>query len=221
MAVKLKARDANFQVLSPKYEGTVGVDNLNNLLREKLNPEAGQPEWKGGNLHLREGDRVMVVQNDYKLSIYNGDMAKVRGFTRDDVIIKVHGLGPADVDVEVFVPKSEAVSKLRLAYAVTVHKSQGSEWETVILPITRTQGRMLQRNLFYTAVTRAKTRVWLLGHPDAVAKAIGNDLVVQRNTVFGRAVSEAYRTALSTRASQTVEEVIAEAEAATESTPVS
>jgi hypothetical protein len=72
--------------------------------------------------------------------------------------------------------------------------SQGSEWETVVLPITRTQGRMLQRNLFYTAVTRAKKRVWLLGHKDAVARAVANDRVVQRNTAFARAISDAVET---------------------------
>lgn len=192
MSTKLKARDANFQVLAPKYDGTVGVDNLNDMLRERLNPVGAQTEWKSGDMHLREGDRVMVVQNDYKKSIYNGDMSKVMSFNRDEVVIKVHGLGANDVDVVVPVPKNEAKGKLKLAYAITVHKSQGSEWETVILPITRTQGRMLQRNLFYTAVTRAKAKVWLLGHPDAVMKAIGNDLVVQRNTAFGRAVELAF-----------------------------
>jgi exodeoxyribonuclease V alpha subunit len=192
MATKLKARDANFQVLAPKYDGTVGVDNLNKLLRERLNPLAGQSEWQSKDFLLREGDRVMIVQNDYKKSIYNGDMAKVMSFTRDDVVIKVHGFGANDVDVMVSIPKSEAPYKLKHAYAVTVHKSQGSEWETVILPVTRTQGRMLQRNLFYTAVTRAKSRIWLLGHPDAVSKAIGNDLVIQRNTAFGRAVDAAF-----------------------------
>lgn len=193
MATKLKTRDANFQVLSPKYDGVTGVNNLNHLLRERLNPLNGQSEWKAGDFLLREGDRVMVVQNDYKRSVYNGDMAKVMSFTRDEVMIKVHGFGANDVDVMVAIPKSAAAHKLRLAYAVTVHKSQGSEWETVILPITRTQGRMLQRNLFYTAVTRAKSKVWLLGHPDAVTKAIGNDLVIQRNTVFGRAVDDIFR----------------------------
>lgn len=193
MAAKLKARDANFQVLAPKYDGVVGVDNLNSLLRERLNPLQGQSEWVVKDFHLRQFDRVMVVQNDYNLAIYNGDMAKVMSFTKDEVVIKVHSLEAGDLDVLVAVPKREALTKLRLAYAVTVHKSQGSEWENVILPIVRTQGRMLQRNLFYTAVTRAKSRVWLIGHPDAVTKAINNDLVVQRNTAFGKAVADAYQ----------------------------
>ncbi len=213
MATKLKARDANFQVLSPKYDGPVGVNNLNNLLREKLNPDQGQSEWRAGTFHVREGDRVMVVQNDYKRSIYNGDMAKVMSFTKDDIVIKVHGLGAADIDVVVSIPKSEALSKLRLAYAITVHKSQGSEWENVILPIVRTQGRMLQRNLFYTAVTRAKKKVWLLGHPDAVGKAIANDMVIQRNTVFGRVVDEAFR--LVVGVGRAVDEILSDSEGAT------
>jgi exodeoxyribonuclease V alpha subunit len=191
MATKLKERDANFQVLAPKYDGVVGIDRLNDALRDRLNPDRGQPEWKVKTLHLREGDRVMVVQNDYQLGIYNGDMGKVMEFTKDDVIIRIHGLGSNDIDVVVEIPKSEAVQKLRLAYAISVHRSQGSEWETVILPITRTQGRMLQRNLFYTAVTRAKKRVWLLGHKDAVTRAVANDRVVQRNTVLARAISDA------------------------------
>lgn len=86
-------------------------------------------------------------------------------------------------------PRKDVLQKLRLAYAITVHKSQGSEFDTVILPIVRTQGRMLQRNLFYTAVTRAKRKVWLLGDTVAVQKAIANDKVVQRNTGFGRAIT--------------------------------
>jgi exodeoxyribonuclease V alpha subunit len=191
MAAKLKARDANFQVLSPKYEGSVGVDALNTQMRDKLNPAVGQPEWAAGDFSLREGDRVMVVKNDYQLGIYNGDMAKVNSFSREDVVIKIHGIGPMDVDTYVRVPKSEAPYKLCLAYAVTVHKSQGSEWETVILPIARTQRRMLQRNLLYTAVTRAKKKLWLIGHADAVGRAIANDMVVQRNTMLARAIAEA------------------------------
>lgn len=191
MAVKLKSRDANFQVLAPKYDGTVGVNNLNALLREALNPEKGQREWRAGLLHVREGDRLMVVKNDYDKLIYNGDMGKLVRITKESLFVRIHGVGTGVADMEVEIPKDEAVDKLRLAYAITVHKSQGSEFDTVILPLVRAHGRMRQRNLFYTAVTRAKKKCWLLGDPASVQAAIANDLVVQRNTLFGEAVSAA------------------------------
>jgi exodeoxyribonuclease V alpha subunit len=191
MSQKLKGRDANFQVLSPKYDGVVGVNNLNNLLREALNPDKGQKEWRGGLLHVREGDRVMVIKNDYDKSIYNGDMAKLVRIEKDSLYIRVHGLGAGAVDMEVEIPKAEASDKLRLAYCITVHKSQGSEFDTVILPLVRAHGRMRQRNLFYTALTRAKKKCWLLGDPASISYAVSNDKVVFRNTFFGEAVSEA------------------------------
>jgi len=192
-AAKLKGRDANFQVLSPKYEGEVGVNILNDRLRERLNPsEPGKKEWKLGILFVREGDRLMVVKNDYGLNIYNGDMAKLISIERDFLAVRIHGIGAGAVDAMVNIPKTSAPHLLKLAYAITVHKSQGSEFDTILMPITRSQGRMLQRNLFYTAVTRARKKVWLLGDSMAVLRAIANDKVVQRNTIFGRVVSEVY-----------------------------
>ncbi len=191
-AAKLKSRDANFQVLSPKYEGTVGVNVLNERLRERLNPPGVQREWKIGKLHVREGDRLMVVKNDYPLNIYNGDMGKLIGIEREHLVVKIHGIGSGSLDAYVDIPKANALHLVKLAYAITVHKSQGSEFDTILLPITRAQGRMLQRNLFYTAVTRARKRVWLLGDSMAVLRAIANDKVVQRNTVFGRVVTESF-----------------------------
>lgn len=194
MAVKLKGRDANFQVLSPKYDGVTGVTNLNDRLREALNPDAGQMEWKVGKIHMRIGDRVMVMKNDYDLNIYNGDMGKLHAIHHSDVVVKIHGAA-ADVDLYVTIPKTKALEMLRLAYAITVHKSQGSEFDTIIMPIVRAHGRMRQRNLFYTAVTRAKKKVWLLGDPLSVHQAISNDKVISRNTVFGRVVRDAVQAA--------------------------
>lgn len=189
MALKLKSRDANFQVLTPKYDGPVGVNNLNAKLREALNPSMMQPEWKAGYFHVRVGDRLMVIRNDYKLGVYNGDMGKLVEVQRENLMVRIHGVGHGAVDTMVAIPKSDAAELLRLAYAITVHKSQGSEFDTVILPIVKSHGRMLQRNLFYTAVTRAKSKCWVLGDPFSVYRAIGDDKVVQRNTAFGRAVS--------------------------------
>lgn len=192
MAVKLKSKDANFQILAPKYDGTLGVNSLNERLREALNPPAeGKTEFSSGIFKVRLGDRVMVIKNDYDLNVYNGDMGKVVAVSSDALTIRVHGAGDGGLDVNVDIPRRDAAQKLRLAYAITVHKSQGSEFSTVILPIIRAQGRMLQRNLFYTAVTRAKERVWLIGEASAVSKAIANDKVVHRNTGFERAISRA------------------------------
>jgi exodeoxyribonuclease V alpha subunit len=191
LAVKLKAKDANFQVLSPKYDGTIGVHALNIAIREQLNPLNGQKEHKVGKLHFREGDRLMVVKNDYKLNVSNGDMGKLTAIDRNHLLVRIHGVGKDQPDTYVEIPKSAALHMLRLAYCITVHKCQGSEFDTVVMPIVRSQGRMLQRNLFYTAITRAKKKCILIGDVASVYKAVGNDKVVQRNTVFARAINEA------------------------------
>lgn len=192
MAAKLKARDANFQVLSAKYDGVVGVDNLNERLRDRLNPAGDSPnEWSQGSLRFRLGDRLMVVRNDYNLGVYNGDVGKLIDIDREEkeLLVKIFGMGDNGLDLEVSFSYGLAMEKLRLAYAVTVHKSQGSEFDTVILPIVRTQGRMLQRNLLYTAVTRARKKVWLIGEETAIQRAVENNKIIRRNTVLSKAIT--------------------------------
>jgi len=188
MAVKLKARNANFQVLSPKYDGTVGVNNLNERLRDALNPE-GPMEWVRKAQRFRQGDRLMVVANDYELGVYNGDVGKLSHIGREDLIVRIHGVGENAMDTEVIFKHSTAEDKLRLAYAITAHKSQGSEFDTIIMPIVKSQGWMLQRNLLYTAVTRARKRVWLIGEEIAVQKAVENNKVVRRNTALSKSIT--------------------------------
>lgn len=188
MAATLKARDTNFQIMSAKYAGTVGVDNLNTRLRDTLNPE-GQMEWAQGGQHFRLGDRLMVIRNDYKRSVYNGDMGKLTGIGKKHLLVRIHGVTNRDPDTQVEFTHAAAVEKLRLAYAVTVHKSQGNEFDVIIMPVVRSQGRMLQRNLIYTAVTRARKQVWLVGEEEAIRRAVANNKVVQRNTALGEALS--------------------------------
>lgn len=185
MAEKLKARDENFQVLSAKYRGVVGVDALNEALRQVLNPP-GPAEWKGDTQHFRVGDRIMVVRNDYKKGIYNGDVGKLLSIGPDRLAVRIYRVN-ADLNVEF--EEAEAESSLRLAYAVTVHKSQGNEFDTIIMPVVSEQGRMLQRNLLYTGVTRARSQVWLIGQKSALKQAIANNKVTKRYTVLGRLVS--------------------------------
>lgn len=184
MAAKLKSRNANFQVLSAKYAGTLGVDALNDRLRERLNPPIGQTEAQFGSMRVRVGDRLMVVQNDYDRGVYNGDMGKLVAIEDKEIRVRIHGAGQGGVDMEVRFPKEQVGNKLKLAYAVTVHKSQGNEFDTVILPMAKSHGWMLQRNLLYTAVTRARHKVWILGDAVAVQAAVANDKVLRRNTVF-------------------------------------
>jgi len=194
MALRLKAKDANFQVLSPKYSGPVGVDSLNIALRDALNPQ-GPPEWLGKKKHFRLGDRLMIVKNNYQKGIFNGDVGKLLFIGKEQIVVRVYGVGKG-TDLEVSFTESEADSYLRLAYAITVHKSQGSEFDTVILPVTNSQGRMLQRNLLYTAVTRAKKRVWIVGEKSAIQRSVENNKVQRRNTHFGAAVSGVLEEAL-------------------------
>jgi len=122
------------------------------------------------------------VQNNYQLGVYNGDFGKVARLDRAlrIVDIKVHGPIPTLVHF----PLKEASSCLRLAYAVTVHKMQGQEAGTIVMPLVKSFQHQLQRNLLYTAITRARERVILVGHREALVKAVFNDRPDVRNTLF-------------------------------------
>jgi len=172
-----------FQVISPRHSGTIGVTNLNSHLREMLNPKRqGLAEFPLGNDVIREGDRVMVVRNNYDLEVYNGDIGKVSRIDRKDrqIEVKIHGTVPRLVQF----PFAKIKEHLRLAYACTVHKCQGLEFEMIVMPITMSLGGQLQRNLLYTAITRAKKKAVLVGSNMAMAKAVGNNKEDMRNTLF-------------------------------------
>jgi len=180
---KLYARRTNFQVLSPRHKGTLGVTNLNLRIRELLNPKTpGLREMRLGSETVREGDRVMVSKNNYRYEIFNGDVGKV---TRLDersksVSVKIHG--PPVMQVEM--PFRDAPEHLRLAYCVTIHKSQGQEYDVILMPWVGGFHHQLQRNLIYTAITRARKKVILVGHPEALEKAVRNSKIDTRNTLF-------------------------------------
>lgn len=183
MATRLFEKRSNFQVLSPRHSGTIGVTALNTRLREAINPK--QPtlqEIKLGSEVLREDDRVMVVKNDYTLGIYNGDVGKVASIDRKakEIEVKIHG--PPVLHVRI--PFKSAGNLLRLAYAITAHRSQGQEYDVILLPLLPSFGLQLQRNLFYTAITRARKKVVLVGSAEAMAMAVANDKEGDRNTLF-------------------------------------
>lgn len=183
LASRLFKKRDNFQVLSPRHAGMLGVTNLNNKLRDIINPAAaGLAEMRLGSEVVREDDRVMVVKNNYDKGIFNGDTGKIARLDRKghEVEIKIHG--PPVVLVRLTF--RESPKHLRLAYAVTVHKMQGQEADTIIMPVVRGFAHQLQRNLLYTGITRARKRVFLVGHRDALAKAVANDREDIRNTLF-------------------------------------
>jgi len=186
---KLYDRETNFQVLSPRHSGTLGVTNLNLRIRELLNPKAAAlKEMRLGPETIREGDRVMVSKNNYRYEIFNGDVGKVVRLDQKAKIVtfKIHG--PPTMHVQMSF--KDAPKYLRMAYCVTVHKSQGQEYDVILMPWSSSFRHQLQRNLLYTAITRARKKVILIGHPEAVARAIGNNKVGARNTLFPERLGE-------------------------------
>jgi len=183
IAQKFYDARVNFQVLSPKHRGTVGVTNLNARLRALLNPASpGLAEAKFGKETVREGDRIMVIKNDYKLGVYNGDVGKVSRVDRSKKVVwvRIFGTPPLDVEVEF----KDVPRLLVLAYACTVHKAQGLEYDRIVMPLVRGFYHQLQRNLLYTAITRGKKQVVLLGHHEALVKAVNNSKEDERATLF-------------------------------------
>ncbi|HLX59274.1 MAG TPA: ATP-dependent RecD-like DNA helicase [Ktedonobacteraceae bacterium] len=176
----------DIQVLSPMYRGPLGVTSLNEELQAHLNPDAiASIEWGGRT--FRAGDKVMQQRNDYDKGVFNGDVGWIRAINRENSTVKVEFLeeaGPLLVGYEF-----HELDELTLAYAVTVHKSQGSEYPAVVLPLTREHYMLLQRNLLYTAITRAKRLCILIGQPRALEVAVRNDRVAQRNTGLAEKLS--------------------------------
>lgn len=173
----------SFQVISPRHKGVVGVTNLNATLRELINPpQEGVNEVQVKDAVIREGDRITVVKNDYTRGVFNGDVGKVVRIDRNrkEISVKIHGSPPTYV----IFPLSEVSRWLRLAYAVTVHRAQGQEFDMVVMPLVRSFHHQLQRNLLYTAVTRAKEKVVLIGHRKALARAVYSDGDEKRRTLF-------------------------------------
>lgn len=165
------------QVLSPMYKNPCGVDNLNQLIQGRFNPPAEEKgELKGKNVIFRVGDKVMQKHNDYEKGVFNGDIGEIFAIQKDMVYVRY--------PEQVVKYEGQEVDEITLAYAITVHKSQGSEYHTVIMVLVNSHAIMLQRNLFYTAVTRAKRKVILVGNKRAVQTAVQNQRTSRRFTLL-------------------------------------
>lgn len=172
------------QVITPMHRLSCGVTNLNARLQTALNPPAAEKkEYNASFQPLREGDKVMQVRNNYEKKVFNGDIGFIESICGDHLRVCF-----GDVYAEY---KGAEIGELVLAYAMSVHKSQGSEYPVIILPLTEGHFIMLQRNLLYTAVTRAKKKVVLLGTKRALAAAVQNNRTKKRYTLLTERLTRA------------------------------
>jgi exodeoxyribonuclease V alpha subunit len=156
------------QVLAPMKSGELGTENLNLRLQDALNPNRGGPEVQRFGWRFRPGDKVMQTQNDYTKEVFNGDIGRVRGI--DEVNREV----VVDYDGRAVVYDYGELDEVVLSYACTVHKAQGAEYPAVIVPVHTQHAHMLQRNLLYTALTRGRKLVVLVGTRRALELAVRN-----------------------------------------------
>ncbi|WP_046471074.1 SF1B family DNA helicase RecD2 [Allosalinactinospora lopnorensis] len=171
------------QVLTPMHRGPAGAGNLNTLLQGALTPSRdGVPERRFGGRIFRVGDKVTQIRNNYEKGangVFNGTLGVITGIDSDEQQVAVR----TDEDEDIGYDFAE-LDELVHAYAVTVHRSQGSEYPAVVIPVTTSAWMMLQRNLLYTAITRAKRLVVLVGSRKAVAQAVRNATAGRRNTAL-------------------------------------
>jgi exodeoxyribonuclease V alpha subunit len=172
---KFGFKPSDIQVLAPMYRGAAGVMNLNTQLQATLNPPSPvKPERKAGGTLFRVGDRVMQTRNNYDKDVFNGDIGAITAIDLEEQTMTVN------MDGRPVVYDWLDADELVLAYAASVHKAQGSEYPCVVLPLLTQHYLMLQRNLLYTAVTRAKKLAVIVGSRKALAMAVRNNKVAQR-----------------------------------------
>lgn len=164
----------DIQVLTPMHRGDLGVANLNARLQEVLNPQ--QTKITRGYKTFKVNDKVMHLTNNYHKEVFNGDMGRVTAINQEDQELQV------DFDGRLVAYEFSELDELTPAYAISIHKSQGSEYPAVVIPVVTQHYMLLQRNLIYTGITRGKELVVLIGTPKAMAMAIGNNKQQSRYT---------------------------------------
>ena len=191
----------DIQVLTPMKKGEVGINNLNNLIQEKLNPkDKNKAEKKMGDVIFRLGDKVMQIKNNYKAEweiryknvlaekgegIFNGDLGYIQNIDNEESTLEVRFDDDKIVEYDF-----KDLDQLKLAYAITVHKSQGSEFPIVVMPMTSGTPMLLTRNLLYTAVTRARQLVVLVGMERYMHMMINNNLIANRYSSLDDKIKE-------------------------------
>ena len=164
-----------FEVLAPMYKGINGIDNLNLMLQDLFNPKSPKKnEIQVGDVRYREGDKVLQLLNMPDDKIYNGDIGEIVNISKKEITVLF------DESEVVFTPSN--FSNFKLGYAISIHKSQGSEFDTVVVPVAESYNKMLYRKLYYTAVTRAKKKLIIIGNLKALSNAAHNNMQDIRKT---------------------------------------
>jgi exodeoxyribonuclease V alpha subunit len=180
---------SDIQVLCPMNRSENGAHNLNTVLQSALNPGnsvANNAALKRGGTEYRLGDKVMQIRNNYEKNVFNGDIGIIRSVDMDSRTLGV------DFDTRLVEYDGSELDELVLSYAITIHKSQGSEYPIVIMPFTMQFYVMLQRNLLYTGITRAKKALVLIGTKKAVSYAVRNSDVAKRNTGLAKRLADMF-----------------------------
>lgn len=164
------------QILSPMHRFLCGVENLNLILQEQLNPKKNQDELKYSSQTFRVCDKVMHIRNNYQKNVFNGDIGFIQDINNEKLTV--------DYFDHIVTYEKNELNELTLAYASSVHKSQGSEYKVVIIPLSTSHYIMLQRNLLYTAITRAKQKVIIIGSKKALMTAIQSNRTQKRYTLL-------------------------------------
>ncbi|MCM3086651.1 ATP-dependent RecD-like DNA helicase [Bhargavaea ginsengi] len=180
----------DIQVLAPMYKGPAGIDNLNKLIQEIVNPaKEGRKETVFGDITYRIGDKVLQLVNQPESNVFNGDIGEVVAIMKPNETVDKKEMIVVSFDGLEVTYERKDLSQLTLAYCISIHKSQGSEFGTVIMPVVRTYRRMLRRNLLYTGLTRAKNFLILIGEPDVFREGIARADDMSRLTTLRERVS--------------------------------
>lgn len=173
-----------FQVLVPMYKTVNGIDNLNKVIQEIFNPKSPRKkECIVGDVIYRENDKILQLTNMPDENIFNGDIGVISSIDKKEIIIDFDG------NLVRFTPSN--FNKFKHGYAISIHKAQGSEFKTVVIPVVNGYGHMLYRKLYYTAVTRAKRKLYLVGESNALKKAsINNNSDIRRTTIKDRLIEK-------------------------------
>lgn len=178
--------EKRMQVLAPMYRGENGIDNLNIILQSIYNPASIKKiEMKYGDVIYRENDKVLQLINDLDNNVFNGDIGFIKQIVNNKIYI--------DFDSNEVIYEKKDLKNIKHAYAITIHKSQGSEFEHVIMPITSSYFKMLYNKLIYTGVSRAKKSLTIVGSFKAFKDAVGNNYSASRKTTLKDAIINVYK----------------------------